>query len=204
MHTIPERDRWLALGLLLAVVGVVYLAVVHPWWTRPMLEFDRSIEAIQQRELRARMQLKQRNTVERQLLAARRLESREPVFLHEASVELATAALAKRIETAVAQASPGNSACAIGNRAPGVPGGSAERFERVVVRVRMRCGNGELAKVLHALESGSPALFVEHFNVTGLDRHSAAPAAGAGGLDVEFELHGFLQPVMPRGGVDAP
>ena len=38
-----ERDRWLALGLLLAVLALVYLVLVHPWWTAPMLEVNKGI-----------------------------------------------------------------------------------------------------------------------------------------------------------------
>src|SRR3546814_1431753 len=34
-----------------------------------------------------------------------------------------------------------------------------ERFTRVVIQVRLRCGMVELATVLNALESGSPELF---------------------------------------------
>ncbi|HDX0883856.1 TPA: general secretion pathway protein GspM, partial [Stenotrophomonas maltophilia] len=29
-----RRDRWLALALLLAVLGLAYLLLVHPWFTQ--------------------------------------------------------------------------------------------------------------------------------------------------------------------------
>ena len=36
MRAVPDRDRWLALGLLAAVLVVAYFVLVHPWWTVPM------------------------------------------------------------------------------------------------------------------------------------------------------------------------
>ena len=171
-----------------------------------MREVASAMDSLQQRELRARMQLQQRDSVERLLADARGREANAPVFLREDSVELATASLARRLETVVAEASPGNRSCAISNRSPGVARQSSERFQRVAVRVRMRCGSQELAKVLHALEGGSPVLFIEHLNVIALARapmRNGAARPGDGGLDVEFELHGFLRPNPARRDDDA-
>ena len=120
----------------------------------------------------------------------------EPGFLAESSTELATAGLVQRLETVVGQASPGNRSCAISNRSP-MPQPGRERFERVVVQVRLRCGTPELATVLHALESGTPRLFVDNLNV--LAQRYAYVASGSApsnaGLDVSFDLYGYLRPV---------
>ena len=40
MRTVADRDRWIALGLLLGVLVVAYFVLVHPWWTVPMLAVD--------------------------------------------------------------------------------------------------------------------------------------------------------------------
>ena len=41
-----DRDRWLALALLLAVLGVLYLIVVHPWFTQPLRDTPQTIQVI--------------------------------------------------------------------------------------------------------------------------------------------------------------
>ena len=68
---------------------------------------------------------------------------------------------------------------------------------RVVVQVRLRCGTPELATVLHSLESGEPRLFVGNLNVLANRMYfspgTQAPASG-GGLDVSFDLYGYLSP----------
>ncbi|MEP6634794.1 MAG: type II secretion system protein GspM [Luteimonas sp.] len=194
-EAIPDRERWLALGVLAAVVLLAYFIVIHPWWTAPMLELNGRIEDLQQRDLRARMELKQAPDVRKRLEAVRAQAARIPGFMPERTPELATSALVQRLETAVVEASPGNRSCAITNRSP-LTEPRQQRFPRVVVQVRLRCGSPELAAVLHSLESGSPRLFVDNLNVL-VQRYFFAAGQGAqnGGLDVSFDLYGYIPPV---------
>ena len=67
--------------------------------------------------------------------------------LAKIAAELATAGLVQRLQTVVAQASPGNRSCAITNRSP-LDDAHPGRFPRVTVQVRLRCGAGEMAAVL--------------------------------------------------------
>ncbi len=194
---VDKRDRWLALGLLLAALALAYLLLVHPWWTVPMREVEVQIQELRQRELRVRMQLQQAPQVAQRLQQAQRDLAARPGFLRETSAELASAGLVQRLESAVATASPGNRSCAISNRSPLAADNRRDRFTRVAVQVRLRCGTPELAAVLHALESGSPALFVDNLNVMA-QRYQLSPGESGNGLDVAFELAGYLRPnAMP-------
>lgn len=191
-----DRERWLALGLLLLAVLLAYVVLLHSWWTVPMLDVQSRIGALQERELRQRMQLRQGPQITLALRSAMATEARRPGFLREATTELATASLVQRLETVVGEASPGNRSCAITNRSPVEDVTTANsRFRKVTVQVRLRCGTPELAAVLHALESGTPRLFVDNLNVLA-QRYFFAPGQGtqAGGLDVSFDLYGYLRP----------
>ena len=194
--SIADRDRWLALGLLLAVLALAYAVLIHPWWTVPMHAVNADIEALQQRELRLRMQLQQAPQVAQRLEQVRMQQGAGAGFIVEPNAELATASLIQRLETAVVQASPGNRSCAIQNRSP-LQSDTRERYVRVVVQVRLRCGTPELAAVLHSLESGEPRLFVGNLNILANRMYfspgTEAPASG-GGLDVSFDLYGYLSP----------
>jgi general secretion pathway protein M len=195
-RAITDRDRWLALGLLVLVLLLGYLVLVHSWWTAPMLDTQARIADLQQRELRQRMQLRQAPEVARRLQSVRAAEARRPGFLAENTTELATASLVQRLESVVGQASPGNRSCAITNRSPLEADTPVRvRFRKVTVQVRLRCGTPELAAVLHALEAGTPRLFVDNLNVLA-QRYFFAPGQGsqAGGLDVSFDLYGYLRP----------
>lgn len=200
-----DRDRALALVLLLAALLLGYFVLVHPWWTVPMQDVNTRVGELRERELRIRTQLAQAPQVQRELAAALAQQAQRPGFLPEATVELATAGLVQRLEAIVKQASPGNRSCAIANQSPlALPG--REVYPRVVVQVRLRCGAPELASVLHQIESGSPRLFVENLNILAQRYAFQASESGAGGLDVNFDLYGYLKPApaVPQEAPHAP
>lgn len=192
--SVPPRERWAALGLLAAVLLVAYLVLVHTWWTVPMLELQDRIDDLKDRDARARATLAQAPEIRKRLGEVREQAARLPGFMGEGSTELATASLIQRLETAVQEASPKNRSCAIQNRSP-LTEPRKERFQRAVVQVRLQCGTPELAAVLHSLESGSPRLFVDNLNVTA-QRFFFTPdqAPTGGGVDVSFDLYGYVAP----------
>lgn len=188
-----RRDRWLALGLLLAVIAVAYLLLVHPWLTRPLLAINADIAAVQERQQRVEAQLAQRGQIATRLGEVQTALEGRPGFLREATAESAAAALSSRLQDAVASASPGNRSCTISNRTP-LPDASREpAFPRVALQVRLRCGVPEMAAVLHTLETGTPRLFVDNLNLLA-QRFQQSPSETGTGLDVSFELVGYLRP----------
>lgn len=195
---VSSRDRWLALAILAGVLALAYLVLVHPWWTAPLLETNARIESLRERDLRARMELAQAPQVQQRLEAARAAAGSAPGFMAEANVQLATSALVQRLEQAVLQASPGNRSCAITNRQP-MNDARQERFPRATVQVRLTCGNPELAAVLHSLESGSPRLFVDNLNILAQRYQFSGNQGSGGGVDVSFDLYGYLQPAPAAG-----
>ena len=199
-----DRDRWLALALLATVVALAYLLVVHPLFTAPLRAADDRIAGLLQRDARARGVLAQRALID-QRMAQLGAAGGTAGFLSEPTAELATAALIQQLERVVAEASPGNRGCAIVNRAPEENRlQAAERYRRVAVQVRLRCGNAETLTVLHMLESTRPYLFVDLLSITA-QRFFAVPGANQpqeGGLDVNFQLYGYLLPTAEPGGGD--
>ena len=193
---VTDRDRWLALGTLLMALLVAYALLIHPWWTVPMQAVQAEIESLQEREQRLRAQLAQAPQVQQRLAQVRAQQGQVSGFLAEPTVELASASLIRQLETVVSQASPGNRSCEIQNRAP-MEAGARERYVRVTVQVRLRCGMPEMTSILHALESGSPRMFVGNLNVVA-NRNYFSPgterAQSDGGLDVAFDLYGYLSP----------
>jgi len=185
-----RRDRWLALGLLLAVLAVIYLLLVHPLWTQPMRAVDAQIATLQERQQRITLQLQQAPQVAQRLQQAQQVLASEPGFMTETSVELATSQLVQRLEEAARQASPDNRSCAISDRSPMPADTSSGRFVRVAVQVRLRCGMTEWMNVLQALETGAPQLSVDRLDILA----GAGGGEANNGLDVSFELSGYLRP----------
>jgi general secretion pathway protein M len=198
-----RRDRWLALALLLAVIALAYLLLVHPWFTRPLLDINQGIAELQEREQRVQSQLQQRTAVQERLQQVQAALEGRPGFLREPTAESAAAALSSRLQDAVASASPGNRSCTISNRSPLTDTARDAQFPRVALQVRLRCGVPEMAAVLHTLETGSPRLFVNNLNLLA-QRFQASPNETGTGLDVSFELVGYLRPGAGSDAADAP
>jgi len=194
----PGTERGRALAAALAVLLLAYLVLLHWWFTAPMLRLGGEIRDMQAQELQLRTEAAQRPKLEQRLAQVRAFESGNPGFLPEENKELASAGLVQRLQQVVAGASPNPNACQITAQTPtDMP--SKEPFPRVMVQVRLRCGMGELGAVLHALESGSPQLFIDNLDLLSRRSYLVAGNDGGGAIDVNFDLYGYLKvPVRSR------
>ena len=186
-----NAERWRVLGFVALGIALLYLLLVHWWFTAPMLSMGEQIRELRDQEQALRAQAAQRPQLEARLAEVRQFEAANPGFLPENSKELASAGLVQRLQQVVSAASPNPNACQITAQTPtDMP--SQEPYPRVMVQVRLRCGMGEFAAVLHALESGSPQLFIDNLDL--LSRRSYLTAGGDSvGLDVSFDLYGYLK-----------
>ncbi|MCX7042446.1 MAG: type II secretion system protein GspM [Gammaproteobacteria bacterium] len=191
MRPPASADRWRILGGVALALLAVYLVTVHWWFTAPMLDMGAQVTALRDEEQTLRLQIAQRPELQARLAQVRQFETDNPGFLPEGTRELASAGLVQRLQQVVANASPNPNACQITAQTPtDMP--TQEPYPRVMVQVRLRCGTAELAAVLHALESGSPQLFIDNLDM--LSRRSYLATIGdTGGLDVSFDLYGYLK-----------
>ena len=188
----PGTERWRALGAALAIVLLAYLVLLHWWFTAPMLRLGGEIEDMRAQEKELRMETLMRPKLEQRLAQVRAFEASNPGFLPEDNKELASAGLVQRLQQVVAGASPNPNACQISAQTPtDMP--SKEPYPRVMVQVRLRCGMNELGAVLHALESGSPQLFIDNLDLLSRRSYLTTGADTGGALDVSFDLYGYLK-----------
>lgn len=187
---IPKR--WRVLGGNFLVLLLVYILLVHWWYTVPMWSMVDEIRLLRQQELQLRMEATQRPELLKKLAQVREFETSNPGFLSEANRELASAGLVQRLEQVVGAASPNPNACQITARTP-VEVPTKELFARVVVQVRLRCGMGELAAVLHALESDQPQLFIDNLNITSRRNYMPTGIETGNALEVSFDLYGYIK-----------
>jgi general secretion pathway protein M len=190
-----QQGRLYAIGLLLLALAIFYGIGLHWWWSAPMLSMGDRIDELRGQELSMRMTAHARPAIEKRLDEVRRLEAANPGFLPEASVELAQAGLTQRIESQIAQVSPDHAACTIVQRTPTPWAGPAERYDRVVVQVRLLCGMNEFSALLHEFESGRPQLFIANLNIISQHGFSPDPAAAnnTAPLNISFDLYGYIR-----------
>lgn len=203
MKLLPDakHGRPLAVILLLIAIVLVYFVGVHWWFVAPQLQYRKELIDLRDEEARFRAIAQQRTQVEARLEEVRAFEAGNPGFLAEANFDLAASALTQRLQEKVNELGAGER-CTLVSRSPS-RSNSEERFERVTVKVRMRCEMEHFSQVLHGLEGGSPQLFVSDLTVTGRRGNAAAGGraqqqpAQAGYLDLAFDLYGYIRKPMP-------
>lgn len=193
MKLLPDarHGRLLAVLLLLIALLLAYLLFAHWWFVAPLMASRAELIELRDEEARFRATAQQRKAVEERLAEVRAFEAGNPGFLTEANFDLAASALIQRLQEQVNLLGAGER-CLVVSRTP-FRNRSDEPFERVTVKVRMRCEMEHFVAVLHGLESGSPQLFVAELGIT--SRRGIAPPGQApvGYLDVAFDIYGYLR-----------
>lgn len=188
----PKHGKPLAVLLLLIALLAGYLIFVHWWFVAPLLASRAELIELRDEEARYRATAQQREAVESRLQEVRAFEAGNPGFLTESNFDLAASALIQRLQEQVNLLGAGER-CIVVSRTP-FRNRDEEPFERVTVKVRMRCEMEHFIAVMHGLESGSPQLFVAELGITG---RRGVPVRGqpapAGYLDISFDLYGYLR-----------
>jgi len=191
-----RRDRVLALSLLVAALMLVYLLFVHWPLVVPHMQLRDELIELRDQEARFRAAAQQQPALQERLDEVAQAEARNPGFLPESSFDLATAALMQRLETVVGDVTSDTNRCQVVNKTP-FKSRTKERFERVTVKVRMRCEIEEFSAVLHEIEGGSPQLFVSELNIVArrptVTRRQPDQIVPRGYLDISFDLFGYLR-----------
>jgi len=201
MQLLPkaENGRFLALLLLLIAIGLVYAFGVHWWFTERHLEIADEIGDLREQYTGFKAKADQKPLIERQLADVRTYEAGNPAFLPEGDFDAAAAGLTQRLKQVVAAHVPASDAqrCQIimnqYSRST-----EPDPFERVVIKVRLRCDLEPFAGILYDLESASPMLFVEELAIF---RQQGYLVPGqntlSNYLDIRFDLFGFIRKPGP-------
>ncbi len=195
MQLLPsaERGRFLAVVLLLIAVLLGYLLGVHWWFTARHLEIGSEMRELRERERDFRATAAARPAIEKQLAEVRAFEASNPGFLPEGDFDAAAAGLTQRLKQVVQNhARDANSCQIIMNQY--ARSSEKELYERVTIKVRLRCNLDEFAPVLHELEAGSPILFLDDLQIwkqTGYRVPGTNQVTSY--LDIRFDLYGFLR-----------
>lgn len=190
-----ENGRFLAIVLLLIAVLLVYFLGVHWWFTARHLEIADEMQTLREQELRFREIAATRKEVEAAHAAVRNYEANNPAFLPETDFDSAAASLTTQIKQIVARHAPAQNPdrCAIVmnqyQRA-----NEPERFERVTIKLRLRCDLEPFAAILHDLEASSPLLFVDDLQVF---RQQGYLTPGSNKiqnyLDIRVDVFGYIR-----------
>ncbi len=192
------QRRALAIGIALALLVVVYLLGVHWWFTARHLEIAGQMSTLRDKESDYRRIAGGREELEKRLADAHTLEASNPAFLTEGDVDSAVAGLTTRMTTVMKAHQHDAQSCTVISNQP-VKAPNKDLFEKVSIRLRLRCTLEEFAPMLHELEGGSPMLFVDEVQIwkqigyvqPGTNKTSSY-------LDIQFTLSGYLRKRAPK------
>ncbi len=191
MITLPKwASRAAALTLLAFVIGSVYLLAVAP-----VIEAYRSTNEATQHvfEQLARYGQLSKTYPNRkaQLQRLDRQQASSGIYLAGETDALAAAALQEDVRTKIERNGGKLRSIQI------LPVKSDGEFKQVSVRVQATATLGSLARILHALESGKPYLFIDNLDVKNRRSRKATKAQQEDPeLVVRFDVFGYLRPEL--------
>jgi len=189
----PANSRLTAILILVIVLLLVYLTCFH-WFILRHIEYGEEISELSVQLGRYQRVAQQRSQYETLLQGLQERKSEENLFLEGSDFNEAAAGMSERLSQMISIQA--EDSCQIVSRQPVRPR-VQERFEKVTVNVRMRCGIEDLKKVLYTLETGVPMVIADEITIIkprSRRRRVNEPAPQAGELlDIRFNISGYLR-----------
>ncbi len=189
----PRFQRWLAVGLLLAVLLGLVFALCVPLLSAGLGYYE------EKNDLLFRLQRQQaiagRETAVAENLALIKQQFEEQGYFTTSTTEaLASAELQNIVKTAVTDAGGQLTST------QGLPGKSENQFFRIAVKVRMVGGMETLSGVLHSIENAVPVLIIDQLDITpvrGARNRSTNKIDPSEQLNVSFQVVSFMRGKTP-------
>lgn len=189
-----QGNNRLAAVLILAIVAIlVYLLCFH-WFILRHAEYSEEISALSEQLGRFERVAAQRGQYETMLQSLENRKSDESLFLPGDDFNEAAAGMSEQLNQMIRTQS--EASCQIVSRQPVRPR-VEERFQKVTVNARMRCGIEDLQKILYSLENGVPMILAEELTVIKprsrrrSSRKQEVPTETL--LDIRFNMSGYLR-----------
>lgn len=174
----PEKRRKAAIGFLAAAIVTAVAAIALPLWLSHM-HYDEALDDIDRRLVRYERLAAARPALQQKLEAVRALGSRK-YFLKASAASLSAAEIQERVRQFVE--GQGGRLISVQVAQPKEEGS----FRQVTVTVQANANIAATRKILHAVETGEPYLFVDSMTIRSQVPPGFKPAPG-------FEPEMFIQ-----------
>jgi general secretion pathway protein M len=193
LSTTARQRRVSAVLLLLLALVLAYLLLVHWWLVAPLRQIDARIDELQQTHARDAAAIAEKPRLQQRIAALGAGQAASSAFLPEDDTNTAAAGLMQRVVDVVAtQTTDGG--CVVSQKTPianpsATPG---EPYRKAAASISLSCSIASLAAVLHALEQGTPYLFVDELSIyrnpVAVQQDRRAP------LEAQFTVSGYVRP----------
>jgi general secretion pathway protein M len=187
-----ENNRLAAILLFVITVILVYLLCFH-WFILQHRDYGNEISELSGQLGRYQRVAAQKTQYESLLQGLANRQSDESLFLGGGDFNEAAAEMSERLGQMIN--TQAEDTCQIVSRQPVRPR-VQERFQKVTVNVRMRCGIEDLKKVLYSLETSVPMVIADEVTVikprTRRRRANSQANQAQTALDIRFNMSGYL------------
>jgi general secretion pathway protein M len=192
----PRDSRLLALGLALLALLLAYFVLLHWWFVAPLQQVRSDMADLRDTQSRYAATIAEKPALLKRIAALGAGQAASNALIAADDPNTATADLMQRVVD-VAGGNTADGHCAVSQKMPlpGVPATAGEPYRKAAVSISLSCDIEPLSVVLHALEQGTPYLFIDDLSIyrnpVAAQQNHAAP------LEVQFTLSGYLRSARP-------
>jgi len=186
----PERQqRWAAVGLLIALVGVIILVVIVPVFSKEMELHEAKNNLIFRLQQYERI-LAKKEAVIASVVNIKQQQEKQGYFNRQKTDALASAEIQEFIKKAIVDAGGQLSST------QALPVNNKDKFSRITVRVRMT-GNSEVLRgVLYKIETSTPLIIIDQIDIRpmrGIRNKITRQIESSNELNVNFQAVSFMR-----------
>ena len=187
---IQNRDRWLAIAVLIGIIGLVYVVAIMPLLSIAG-GYQASIDDLEFKLQRYKRIALQKDLVLERVAEIEKKQASSNNFIARKTSALASADLQKLIKSSVSAAGGGLTSTQV------LPSREDNGVVRIGIKVRMTGNMKVLRSVLHRLESERPMLIIDKLNIRSVKSRrrdkKTRKLVSSTKLNVDFEVVGHMR-----------
>ncbi|MGZ8163448.1 MAG: type II secretion system protein GspM [Methylobacter sp.] len=184
-----EKQRWLAVGLLIAVLLIAGTVIIVPAVTKG-LEFHETRNALVFKLQQYERILAKKNAVVESMNKIKKQHQEQGYFNSKGTSALASAEMQEFIKKAIVDAGGQLSST------QALPLSTKDEFSRITVRVRMTGNSNVLRAVLYKIETSTPLIIVDQIDIRpmrGRRNRKTRQIEPSNELNVNFQAVSFMR-----------
>ncbi len=191
----PRVSRWSAIMVLLFLMVIVYFLFFH-WFFVAHAGLNEDVESLNESRQKFINEAAKTPKLREMLQEVKSKVGSNNEFLQADSKNLGNAEITSIFKNIVNQQSETSADCQIISQSP-TQDREPEQFEKITLRVRMRCQYEVLVNVLDLIEASTPSLFVNDLRIESRNqnryRKNTAETPAPENLEVRFDLFAYLK-----------
>jgi general secretion pathway protein M len=184
-----ERQRWLAVGLLIAVLLIVGMVIIMPVVTKG-LEFHETKNTLVFKLQQYERILAKKDAVTESMNKIKEQHEEQGYFNSKGTNALASAEMQEFIKKAIVDAGGQLSST------QALPVSTKDEFSRITVRVRMTGNSNVLRTVLYKIETSTPLIIIDQIDIRpmrGRRNRKTRQIDSSNELNVNFQAVSFMR-----------